>query len=336
MATLRHIADAAGVSEATVSNVLNGRNKERWPSAKDRADRIRTIARDLDYRPNAAARATRLGRMRVVTLLLSPSAGTSHVSADLLRGITSALARSGYMLQIAPLDDSRLIDRGELPEFLRQHSSDGLIVNYTHRWPPKLDRLISRFELPGVWINAARSRNCVYADERKGSCLLTERLLASGCRRVAYFDLATAEEELDRAHFSVGDREAGYREAMEAAGRHPWVVRERRKTSNTHRHALIGEALAGPGRPDGIVTYSYPTPYVYAALQAGLKVPGDLRLATFRTAADVHQGVPIDLAVVSEEELGRRAAAMLIRDIETPVHRQRPDTLEYEILEAQP
>ena len=70
MATLAEIAREAGVSPATVSNVLNGRNKENWGSSARRADEIRAVAQRMGYRPNAAARATATGRFGAVALLL--------------------------------------------------------------------------------------------------------------------------------------------------------------------------------------------------------------------------------------------------------------------------
>ncbi len=71
MGTLDEIAKAAGVSRMTVSNVLNGKNKETWSSTAERAERIREIARELNYRPNAAAKAVVTGRFGGIGLLLA-------------------------------------------------------------------------------------------------------------------------------------------------------------------------------------------------------------------------------------------------------------------------
>jgi DNA-binding LacI/PurR family transcriptional regulator len=48
----------------TVSNVLNGKNKENWPSTARRAAKIREIAEKMNYRPNAAAKAVVTGALR--------------------------------------------------------------------------------------------------------------------------------------------------------------------------------------------------------------------------------------------------------------------------------
>lgn len=47
MALLDEIADAVGVSPRTVLNVLNGRNKENWPSTARRAEQIRAAAQPV-------------------------------------------------------------------------------------------------------------------------------------------------------------------------------------------------------------------------------------------------------------------------------------------------
>ena len=48
MATIDEIAEAAGVSRGTVSNILNGKNKEERPSAIRRANQVRELAAQLD------------------------------------------------------------------------------------------------------------------------------------------------------------------------------------------------------------------------------------------------------------------------------------------------
>ena len=59
MATMKDIAVEAGVSIKTVSRILNGENKENWPSSIRRAQQIRDIANRLNFRPNAMARTMR-------------------------------------------------------------------------------------------------------------------------------------------------------------------------------------------------------------------------------------------------------------------------------------
>src|ERR1700721_168715 len=70
MVTLRQIAEEAGVSVQTVANVLQGRNKERWPSVAERARQIRAIAARLEYRPSAAAKSMRTHRSHQIGILI--------------------------------------------------------------------------------------------------------------------------------------------------------------------------------------------------------------------------------------------------------------------------
>ena len=55
--TLKEIAALAGVSIYTVSRVLNGKTKEAYKPAIERAEKIRQVARQLGFVPNASARA---------------------------------------------------------------------------------------------------------------------------------------------------------------------------------------------------------------------------------------------------------------------------------------
>src|SRR5689334_12241646 len=63
--TLQNIATRAGVSKMTVSAVLSGRSKTVFVSDSTR-QRVLDLAREMGYRPNAAARALSTGRTGVV------------------------------------------------------------------------------------------------------------------------------------------------------------------------------------------------------------------------------------------------------------------------------
>jgi LacI family transcriptional regulator len=95
----------AGVSKVTVSQILNGRNKEAYPSAVRRADEIRRIAASLGYRPNAAAKSVRSGRFGAVGLLLSskPNAGVMFDVSE--RSILAALKERDLYLNVGDVPD---------------------------------------------------------------------------------------------------------------------------------------------------------------------------------------------------------------------------------------
>src|SRR5207245_8627942 len=66
MATIRQVAEKAGVSVATVSYVLNDVRKVR-PETKQR---VLSAARELGYYPNAAARSLVVGRSSILGLVV--------------------------------------------------------------------------------------------------------------------------------------------------------------------------------------------------------------------------------------------------------------------------
>lgn len=69
--TIQHVAEAAGVSPSTVSNLLNGRTNRMVPATRDR---ITQAIAELGYRPNRAARQLRNGRTQTIGLVV-PSVG---------------------------------------------------------------------------------------------------------------------------------------------------------------------------------------------------------------------------------------------------------------------
>jgi DNA-binding LacI/PurR family transcriptional regulator len=67
MTNIKDVADRAGVSVATVSNVISGKRKVR----AETAERVMTAVRELNYSQNSAARDLALGRSRIVGFVIS-------------------------------------------------------------------------------------------------------------------------------------------------------------------------------------------------------------------------------------------------------------------------
>ncbi|MDH2392609.1 LacI family DNA-binding transcriptional regulator [Streptomyces sp. HNM0663] len=96
--TSRDVAQAAGVSQATVSLVLG--DKWRGRVSERTAGLVRDTARELGYRPNLAARHLRLGRTR--TALLVVPALTNEFFARVYTGAAGMAAEHGFGVVLYP------------------------------------------------------------------------------------------------------------------------------------------------------------------------------------------------------------------------------------------
>ena len=69
--SLKDIAEAAGVSTALVSFVLNGKKKEYRVGEETAHQRILKIANEMNYQPNLAAKSLRSGKTKTIGLVVS-------------------------------------------------------------------------------------------------------------------------------------------------------------------------------------------------------------------------------------------------------------------------
>ncbi|MCC9144217.1 MULTISPECIES: LacI family DNA-binding transcriptional regulator [unclassified Arthrobacter] len=124
--TSTDVAQAAGVSRATVSYVLNGRTGQGISAAT--RDRVLAAARDLGYAPSTAARTLRRGRSDLVLMLLPPEplgralailidAASEEVERQGLRLVAHRLPRQGGAVSLVhSLAPAALILVTPLPE----------------------------------------------------------------------------------------------------------------------------------------------------------------------------------------------------------------------------
>ncbi len=321
MASINEIATSANVSRQVVSKVLNGGQSSAGASKQTR-ERILRIAREMGYRPNAAAKAISTGRFNAVGLVMSEHHHQSTLFGRLLRGIHEQLDKQAYHLTINFIDDARLTSEEELPKVLGQAMVDGIFLNYTHGIPPRLVELIRKHRIPSVWLNAKREHSCVHLDDEGATRQATKRLLELGHSRIVYADFTGQCETATGWHYSRFDRRAGYESAMREAGHEPLVI-----MAEGDRDALgiASKILMATPTPSAVVTYGGPEAeaFAYAATARGLQVGQEIRLITF--AADCPPGrPPMDVYQLPELELGRAAAAMLLRRIDTGGEREDP------------
>lgn len=287
----------------------------------ERAERIRRIARELGYRPNAAARAIRSGRFGTVAMLLSAEPVHSLLPQGLLHGVQSALAERNLRLEIARLSDEELTDEQQMPRLLRELSADGVLIDYTSRIPPQMIQIIHDSHIPAIWINSRQGEDCVYPDDREAAERAARHLIDLGHTRIAYLDCWHGPDHV-APHYSVIERQAGYEQAMAAAGLSPHVVRPDKSELPSAQWTQFAERmLAAPDRPTAVLTYAgKQVVAVYCAcLRLGLSVPGDVSLVNFSESTFSHVGLAVTTMLMPHEREGAEAVEMLMRKIDDPL-----------------
>ncbi|MCT9081255.1 LacI family DNA-binding transcriptional regulator [Streptomyces fulvoviolaceus] len=121
--TSRDVARVAGVSQAAVSLVLGDKWRGRVSEAT--AERVRTAAGELGYRPNLAARNLRLGRTRTVLLVVPVL--TTEFFAGVYTGAARIAAEHGFGVVLYPSPEG--IGPAKDPFASAQAALDGVIAS---------------------------------------------------------------------------------------------------------------------------------------------------------------------------------------------------------------
>ncbi|WP_162895007.1 LacI family DNA-binding transcriptional regulator [Rhizobium terrae] len=134
--TSRDVAQAAGVSQSTVSLIFSGKDAGRINPATREA--VLSAAATLGYRLNASARALKLGTHRLLALAV-PNAANPYFAA-VLKAATAAARAKGYAVVLINVGDDPG-DGERLLESLAAHTFDGLIV-WENPWTPTAERFV--------------------------------------------------------------------------------------------------------------------------------------------------------------------------------------------------
>lgn len=305
--TIEQIARRAGVTNVTVSNVLNRRNKEVRPSAIKRAERIRKIAAEMGYRPNAASRAMRSGQFGTVCLLVNQESRRRFLPTGLLSGIEQALAKRGMLLNLTQLPGEAALDAGEMPTVISQMAVDGFLVDYIGERSDRVARLLDELNAPVVWVNDDRAESCVRPDDREAGQRAAHIFAGLGHQRLAYVGPDATE------HYSTTDR----REGFAAGARQREVHYEELSVSGREPHDAVQgviEFLSREDRPTAILTANEINAgrVMFAAARLGLDIPNDLSLITVGESLVNSAGLPIHTLRIPFGAVGRRAIDTLL------------------------
>lgn len=315
---IAQIAGTVGVSPQTVLRVLAKGCTDKRPTFVRRASQIQQLAKELNYRPNAAAKAVREGRFNTYGLLMARDPFQGGITQELFEGMHNELDRLGKRLLTFRIGDSKRPE--ELPRAFRELVCDGIIISYYCQVPEALENELRASGIPAVWLNSERREDAVRPDDEGGSRLLTDYFLRAGHRRIGYADLFLHNaRQHNHLHYSKEHRRNGYLAAMKDAGLPPLLLDDRDAPGRADRLAVVQSLLHRPDRPTAMICYGLDWRVVeVAALQMGIRPPTDLAIGAFAPASVAGDVWPYVNAVVPEQEMGEKAVALLERKIQSP------------------
>ncbi|SEF20168.1 DNA-binding transcriptional regulator, LacI/PurR family [Amycolatopsis pretoriensis] len=291
---LRDVAEHAGVSVRTVSNVVNG---FRYVAPATR-ERVQASIDALGYRPNMAARTLRRGRTGLIALVV-PEIDSPYF-AELAARTVRIAERRGLTVLIDQTDGDAEREK-QLLHGRRSQLVDGVLFS---PWAVAPAELAARTDtVPLVLLgehDGAAGVDHVAIDNVAAAREATGHLLATGRRRIAALGIqprslnATARQRL-----------AGYRQALAEAGvpADPDLEVPVRRLHRVDGHCALLELLDRAEPPDAVFCFTDELALgaLRAAADRGVSVPEDLALVGFDDIEDGRFSVPA-LTTVSPDK----------------------------------
>ena len=306
MVSVREVAQRAGVSVGTVSNVLNNPDKVAEPTAS----RVQAAIRELGFVPNGAARQLRAGRSTSVGLIVLDV--TNPFFTDLARGAEEEAGRAGVNVLLANSDERAQRERTYLDLFDEQRVR-GVLLTPVGDVADQIRRLRSRGVAVVLVDGTDPDFASVSVDDVAGGRMAAQHLIDGGHHRLAFVGgplaIRQVRDRLAGAERAVAEAEGV---SLEYVGTSSLTVLEGRGAAQ--------RLLDRPAdrRPDAIFAANDLVAVGVvqaAAILRDLRMPDDLALVGYDDI-DFAQSTVVPLSSIRQPsvELGRRAMQLLLAE----------------------
>ena len=308
--TMKDIAEALGVSIATVSRALNNSSR----ISEKRRKEIQEYAKEHNFLPNAIAETLRNNKvmpLKIIGVIIPQM--VHYYFASILSGIEKEAEINGYRVMVAQSEERYEKEIKICESFSRMHVC-GIIVSqakdtvkYDH-----FERLINS-GIPLVFydrictgINTSR----VVVDDYAAAYNAVSYMLDRGCKRIAYFG-GPDNLEISKNRYN------GYKDALLKHGITPDINLKFFCDNDANAEAIIPVILNQPDRPDGVFAVNDETAIgvMRTARRIGVNVPEDLSVCGF-TNTFLSSVCALTTVEQRGEQVGREAVRILIRHVE--------------------
>ena len=309
MSSIKDVAEAAGVSTATVSRVLSDKPHVR-PEIRER---VLAVVENLNYRPNRVARSLRVRKSNIIGLIVSDVQNPFFTAVS--RAVEDSAYEQGLSVFLCNADDTPKKEKMYL-DLMRDENVAGVILSPTRQTVDSFAE-VTNLEIPVVVIDR-RVRDVevdnVFIDNVEAAQKIVEHLVADGHQRIgAIFgnDATTGRE-----------RHEGYLRALKEYGvtvlpELVHYVSPREVDGYERAQALLNL----PEPPEAIFTgNSLLSAGAFRALrESKLAIPDEIAFAGFDEATwTTLVDPPVTVIEQPIYEIGQTATELLLKRIEEP------------------
>lgn len=318
----KEIAAHAGVSQATVSRVINCQPNVR----EETRQRVLKVIEEMGYIPDAAARSLVTQRTTMIGLVISDIVNPFY--PELVERVEKLARDSGYAVLLCNTQRDSSKDDTYARFLVEQRAAGVLLASVAPRSPAP--QRFSQAEIPFVFVNRYLkdlSVPSVLSDNTGGAFKMTKYLIGLGHSRIAFVrglpDTTTSQ-----------DRESGYRQCLTV---HGLEIQEQLLAQGHYTRQGAREAAARllqlPARPTAIFCANDYMAFgaLDAASDLGFRVPEDVSIVGFDNI-ELSSLKAISLTTVEQPiaEMARRAMEILLDLIESDASPQEPWVEVYE------
>ncbi|QQK79329.1 LacI family DNA-binding transcriptional regulator [Salicibibacter cibi] len=313
MVSSKDVAREAGVSQPTVSRVLNTPEQVK----KETVDKVQKAIEKLNYRPNVVARSLKQKKTKYIALISGPLHNPFFV--DSTTTIVNDAKKHGYHTLVYFEDQG---DNLAIYEEVLKQQVDGIILSSIFIDDPIYQDLVNA-QVPFVMFNRRHQSggNYVEIDNEKAGQLATNHLLKLGHTKIAWIGGATYTS-------TFNGRLSGYRTAMKATNHtiEPGWIKE---TDTTERSVVqaVDELLLLPDRPTAIfaATDSMALFCQNYLMHMGFQIPEDFSICGMDNI-DMTAHAAIQMTTLthhSDKPMGLYAIEHLIHMMEVDAHEHK-------------
>ena len=310
--TLKQLAERLNLSTSTVSRAL----RDSHEIGQETKNRVKALAMKLKFQPNPHASSLRQHKSNTIAILIPEIENTFF--SQIINGVELVARSKGYhvLIYLTHEDCTREI---ELLKILKNGRADGVMISVSNT--TKNTKHLETFQKDGIPL-VLFDRTCdelnapkVMTDDVEIAMVATEKLIKTGCRRIAFISMS--------ANLSITKRRTrGYRQALQKHDlqKAAWVIEC--DGTDFQNKSKIKKAFASSMRPDGIFTATEKLALLTYEVCRENKIvlPPLFRMVSFSNLpAAALFDPPLSTIVQPAFEMGKEAAGILFKLIEKKI-----------------